>query len=301
MKRYSFYVEIYFARNDYLLIDKEEVTLFKINDKIVKLESLELAKKIMDAIGMRLTCGDFDELQECLVLAKKVYVNLLINLNNTDISFIIDKYSLGNFIEFCKDEDSELYKEIVIEDRDNKNCEMHGLLEKGSSGCPHFSFNKLLDLTLDQKLKDSLFINNYRKYLIEDSICQSYVDNTLFSASLEKLLNNEPRPEEEIKVIDELAEYLSNRFKETCNDSYIIIKEMILNNKHKSINKRKIELIKRFSTASEVSESVRYIKKISNNRTKEIHEKPMLDIDIVFSWPILNRIQLEYAKNKLND
>lgn len=297
MGKYKFSIDAFYAtKNNYLEINEYEKELFEIDGRKVMLRSLNKDKKIKDADGIKIECGFFSDIEECVVLAKKIYSNFLIRLNNTDISYILDKSSKGNFKKYYKAKDANVYKEIFIEDLENKNRELYIILENGGCGCTHFYFNKLLDMEIDSKLKDSLAVNNYRKFLIGNDI-ESKVDNTLFVASIEMLLDNkEKRCKEELDVIDEICEYLSNRYKENNKEEYLKIKEMIQNNKHKTIGNKIQEIIEQNSDEDEGKINVEKMKKISRNRTKEVHVSSKEKVDTVFSWGILNKIQSNYAK-----
>lgn len=300
MGRYSFSIEVFFAQNDFLDIDEEELKLFEVEGKEVILISLEKTKKISDSKGMKVFCGMFEDINKCLEIAKKIYTNLLISLNNSDISYYIDKKHRGNFIKYSSDKDRNLYKEIIINDKLDNSNNMKFVIENIRCGCTHFRFDKLFDLKLDKKLKDSIVINNYRKYLLANDMT-AYVDNTLFSAALEMLLDKEEREQDELDIITELGQYLDDRFKDTKNEKYNKIKSIIMSLRYKSINDKKIELIKKHSTIDEVNENVSRIKEISNNRRNEIHDSSDKSIPIVFSWNILNKIQFEYAKKLKNN
>ena len=76
---------------------------------------------------------------------------------------------------------------------------------------------------------------------------------------------------------------------------------MVSNNKHISINDLKKELIRKNSSIDEVDDNLKRIDEISNNRALEIHNRSGICEDIVFTWPILNTIQREYAKEIYKD
>ena len=141
MSAYNFFIEVYFTQNDTLEIKEKEKELFTYENKKIKIVSLD-DKEIYKSKGIRLECGIFDNIQECIDTSKKVYINFLIALNNTCISYFLDKELKGNFKEYCT-EDSELYKEIVINNLEEKNDNIHIVLERGGSVCTHFRFNKL--------------------------------------------------------------------------------------------------------------------------------------------------------------
>lgn len=297
MGRYKFFISASYAKpNHYLEIDEYEKNLFQVDGKTVKLLSLEKGKKISESRGVKIECGIFTNINECVKVAKKVYINFLIRLNNTDISYILDKASMGNFTKYCKDDDAEIYREIVIRDIENKDERLYGVLEGVGCGCTHFHFDKLMEIGLDQKLKDSLMINNYRKYLLSSNI-NFPIDNTLFSASIEMLLESkEVRNKEEISIINEVCDYMDEKFKETQDKAYKTIKAMIEGNKHKSIGEKIKDLVTRYCK-EEQKETLSKIKKISENRTKEIHVSSKKKPDSVFERAILNRIQIEYSKD----
>ncbi|MBE5805821.1 MAG: hypothetical protein E7313_03810 [Clostridiales bacterium] len=297
MSRYKFFISAYYAKsNNYLAIDEYEKDLFQVDGKTVKLLSLEKGKKISESRGVKIECGIFTNVDECVKIAKKVYINFLIRLNNTDISYILDKASMGNFTQYCKEQDAELYKEIIIQDMEKVDKRLYGIIESAGCGCTHFYFNRLIDMSLDQKLKDSLRVNNYRKYLLSNNI-HLPIDNTLFSSSIEMLLDKEERTQEELDIINEVSNYLDEKFKETNNEAYNSIKTMIQNNKHKSINKKIEDLVKKYSTIENEKENITKIKGISKNRTKELHVSSKNKPETVFSWSLLNKIQTEYAKD----
>lgn len=215
MSRYKFFIEAYYSNeNDYLEIDEYEKELFQYNGKEIKLKTINPSKKIKDSEGIKIECGYFTNIDECINLAKKVYANFLIRLNNTDISYILDKVSMGNFEKYYTEKDASIYKEIVIVDLDKKENNIYAILARGGCGCTHFYYEKMLDIGIDRKLKDSLMINNYRKFLFNNDI-SSKIDNTLFATSLEMLLEKEKRSEDEINVIKEVCEFLDARYKET--------------------------------------------------------------------------------------
>lgn len=294
MSVYNFFIEVYFTQNDTIEIKEKEKELFTYENKKIKIVSLD-DKEIYKSKGIRLECGTFDNIQECIDISKKVYINFLIALNNTCISYFLDKELKGNFKKYCT-EDSELYKEIIINDLEEKNDNIHIVLERGGGRCTHFRFNKLLDLKMDKKLKDSLKINNYRKYLNNDKM-NSYIDNTLYSASLEMLLEKKERDSNEIEIIEEVCRFLDERYYKTKNQSYNSIKTMIMNNKHKSINSQKEYLIKRYTNKEDFKQNINIIKEISKNRTREIHKSSNEDIKRIYNYSVLNKIQLEYAKD----
>ena len=297
MAKYKFFIEAYYAdKKDYLEIDEYEKELFKYNGKTVKIKTLNSNKKIKEAQGIELECEYFSDIKECIETAKKAYVNFLISLNNTCISYILDKASMGNFTEYCKDEDAELYSEIVIENIEDKDKGIYGFIESEGTGCTHFYLNEFQDMKIDQKLKDSLMINNYRKSLLLNNI-HSLIDNTLVSSSIEMLLDKEDRSKEELDIINEVVNYLDIRYKETENKTYNLIKQTMQNNKHKSIKKRIEDLVKKHSTMDNEKENINIIKKISKNRTKEIHVSSKDKPDTVYSWGMLNKIQMSYAKD----
>lgn len=300
MSKYSFFIEAYYSNeNDYLEIDEYEKELFQYDGKKIKLKSINPSKKIKDSKGIKIECGYFTNLDECISLAKKVYANFLIRLNNTHISYILDKESKGNFKKYYTDKDASIYKEIVIIDLENKESKIHAFLRRGGCGCTHFYFEKMLDIGVNQKLKDSLMINNYRKFLLSNDI-NYQIDNTLFVASLEMLLEKEKRNKEEIKVIGEVCEFLDARYKETENESYNEIKKMVHNNQHKSINYKLKEIVGKNSEENEKEENINRINAITKNRTKEVHVSENKKPDMVYSWPLLNKIQINYGKNQCN-
>ena len=108
-----------------------------------------------------------------------MYSNFLLRLNLSHISYVLDKSSMGNFCEYYTEPDAELYKEIIIIDESKKDDELYVILEGGGSGCTHFKFDKLLDISLDEKIKNSLLINNYRKYLCNKEL-NSKVDESVY-------------------------------------------------------------------------------------------------------------------------
>ena len=65
---------------------------------------------------------------------------------------------MGNFCKYCKDQDGSIYKEIRIIDTLEKNDGEFAFLESAGSGCTHFKFDKLLNISLDKKNK-KFFIN----------------------------------------------------------------------------------------------------------------------------------------------
>jgi len=305
--RFKFKIKVYYENNDYLCIDDEEKILFEVDGYEVKMISLTKNKKISESEGFCIECDGFTKLNQCINLAKKVYTNLLIKLNDSDISYDLYKYYEGNFCNYCKDKDNYLYKEIIIIDKENIPSGLKGYIFRSGCGCPHFNFIKLENYGLDQKLKKSLQTNNYRKYLVEASL-NTLVDNTLFSASLEQLLDSKKmRSKEEINAIDEVVGFLNEKQNNTNKDdvvtleAYEKIKSMILNNKNASINDLKKELIRKNSSVDEVEENLKRIDEINNNRALEIHNRNGICEDIVFTWPILNKIQREYAKDIYND
>ena len=296
MSKYKFYIEAYYSNeNNYLEINEEERNLLTYNGKEIKIKTLDKGKKISEAKGIAIECGIFDEIEECIETAKKVYVNFLIRLNNTDISYLLDKYSKGNFQDYYKEADSYIYKEIVIEDMTKKDDTIYWAVVNGKTGCTHFSFKKILDMSIDQKLKDSLKINNYRKFLKGNNI-DSMLDNTLFTSSIEMLLNKEERNQDEINVINEICKYIDMRYETTKNKSYLEIKSMIENNKHKSINAKIREIVENNSTEDEKKENYKRVKQITQSRTKEIHSSSKNKPEHVFTYGILNNIQINYAK-----
>lgn len=299
--RFKFRIKVYYENNDYLCIDDEEKILFEVDGYEVKMISLTTNKKISEAEGFSIECDGFDDITQCISLAKKVFTNLLIKLNDSDISYDLYKYYDGNFCDYCKDKDNYLYKEIIIIDKENIPVGLNGYISRNGCGCPHFDFSKLENYGLDLKLKKSLQTNNYRKYLVEASL-NSLVDNTLFSASLEQLLESKKkRSKEELNVINEVIDFLKEQQKnfeknDIIFEAYEKIKTMVSNNKHVSINDIKKELIRKNSSIDEVDENLKRIDEISNNRALEIHNRSGICDDIVFTWPILNKIQREYAK-----
>ena len=292
MREYKIRIEAYYAENGYLEISEKEMLLFYINNKAVKLLSLD-NKIIAESKGIMVECGTFTDLNECIRIAKKIYCNFLLALNDTSISYVLDKFGKGNFRKYCKDEDIGLYKEIIINDMNSKDKNFYISVEKGPIGCTHFQLNDLEDIGLNYKLKNSLFINNYRKYLKNDKR-DTCIDDTLYSASMEVLLDNQKRPKCEIDVINEVAEYLDGRAKETGNVNYNIIKEMVLNNKHKSIRSQKEELIRKYFH-NNVEENIKIIDKISKNRTKEVHLGNAEEKETLYDYTMLNKLQWQYA------
>ncbi|MBR2247780.1 MAG: hypothetical protein IKG58_03285 [Bacilli bacterium] len=269
MGRYKFTIEAYYTKNNYLEIEEKEKELFEIEGKKIFLKSLN-RKRIKDSEGIEIESEKFDSLDECIALAKKVYSNFLLRLDMTNISYILDKALRGNFCNYCKDSDAEIYKEIIITDELNKDNNIYAIIEGKESGCTHFKFNKLLDVAMDRKIKNSLIINNYRKFLNDKEI-NSKLDNTLVSAAMEALIDKEERTKEELNVIDELITYLEEKYEKTNLIEYKKIESMIQRNKHKSIRSRKNELIAKYSKQEEINENIRLIDKVSRNRTDEIH------------------------------
>lgn len=233
MGRYKFSIEAYYTKNHFLEIEEQEKELFKVDGKTVILKSLD-KKGIKNSEGIKVECGMFDNLESCIDLAKKVYANFLLRLNISHISYILDKASKGNFCEYCTDYDANIYKEIIIIDTFEKKDGIHVILESIGSGCTHFKFDKLLNISFDKKIKNSLLINNYRKYL-SDKELNSRVDNTLISASIEMLIDRTEREEKERNVIEEVCDYLEEKYENTELIEYKNIQQMVKNNKHKSI------------------------------------------------------------------
>ncbi len=297
MGKYKFTIEAYYATDkDYLEIDEYEKELFNYNGRRIMLKAINKGKKIKDADGIEIECGIFSKIEDCIDTAKKVYANFLIRLNNTCISFILDKFSKGNFEKYYQANDANVYKEIIIVDINSIDEKIYSFLKMEGSGCTHFYFDKILDMEMDNKLKDSLVLNNYRKFLINNDI-QSKVDNTLIAASIEMLLDHkEERDKEELKVIDEVCKYLESMYEERKNEAYCNIKKMIQNNKHKPIGSKIQKLIEQTSDEKEKKFNIKKMKKITQNRTKEVHvskeEKPKRTV----SWNVLNTIQSNYAK-----
>ena len=265
MFKYEFYIDAYYNENEYLEIDVYEIVLFEYEGKKIKLQSLNENKKISESEGVRLTCGHFSDIHECIQFAKIVYTNFLIRLNDTDISYIFDKKARGNFMEYCKEDDSNIYKDIVIVDTENKQIRFNANLEVNRCGCTHFKFSELMNVWMDQKLKDSLMINNYRKYLINKRI-DSKIDNTLFISSMEVLIEKEERNKAELDVINEVCEFLDKKYEKTKNNNYIQIKTMIQNNRHKSINSKLCELVEQNSNEDEKNDNLKRVKIIAKNK-----------------------------------
>lgn len=287
--RFKFKIKVYYENNDFLCIDEDEMILFEVEGYDVKMISLTNNKKISEAEGFYIECDGFDDLNECIKLAKKVYTNLLIKLNDSHISYNLYKYYDGNFCNYCKDKDNYLYKEIIIIDKERDNTGLKFYILGRGCGCPHFNFFKLENYGLDQKLKKSLQTNNYRKYLVKASL-NTLVDNTLFSASLEQLLDsNKKRPKEEVEIINEVLKILNEKQKDVRKDdiktfeAYDKIKSMLMNNKHVPINELKKELIRKTSSVDEVDENLKRIDEINNNRALEIHNRSGFCEDIVFT------------------
>lgn len=295
MGKYKFAINAYYADKNYLEIPEKEIELLEVNNKKVLLKSLD-KKMIKDSIGIRIESEVYDELNECINIAKKVYSNFLLNLNASDISYILDKTHEGNFCDYCSDEDANLYKEIIIIDLLEKTDKVTWEVEIGRCGCTHFRFDKLLNVSIDEKIKYSLFLNNYRKYLYNKSI-NSVIDNTLTSAAIEMLIEETERSEGEINVINEVIAYLNNRYVETNKKEYESIMQMIKNNRHKSINSLKKDLIKRYSKEDKVEKNLKLIKTISNNRTQEIHSKKSKEKQHVWADQLIFDIQFGYMKD----
>ena len=127
-----------------------------------------------------------------------------------------------------------------------------------------------MDISLDKKIKNSFLLNNYRKYLCNKEL-NSKVENTLVCASIEMLIDEVDRPEEELNIIKELSNYLENKYKETNLIEYKNIKDMIERNKHKSIRSLKNELVRKYSTKETKKENIKLMDTISDNRTNEVH------------------------------
>ena len=73
---------------------------------------------------------------------------------------------------------------------------------------------------------------------------------------------------------------------------------MIQNNRHKSINSKLCELVEQNSNEDEKNDNLKRVKIIAQNRTKEVHVSSKEKPEVVFSWPILNEIQTNYAKEQ---
>ena len=298
MGRYKFSINAYFTMNNWLEIQEQEKELFEVEGKKIILKSLN-EKAIKDSEGIRVESEAFDNLDDCIRIAKKVYSNFLLRLNLSHISYVLDKSSMGNFCEYYTESDAELYKEIIIIDESKKDNELYGILEVGGSGCTHFKFDKLLDISLDEKIKNSLLINNYRKYLCNKEL-NSKVENTLISASIEMLIDEVDRPEEELNIIKELTDYLDDKYKETKSINYKNIKDMIENNKHKSIRSLKNELVEKYSTEKTKKDNLKLVDAISKNRTKEVHTgKSGIEKDI-WANQLLFDVQYGYMKDLFN-
>ena len=294
MSRYKFNIEAHFTKNNYLEILEQEKELFEVDGKKVMLKSLN-KQPINKSEGIIIECGMFDNLESCISLAKKVYANFLLRLNLSHISYILDKYSLGNFCKYCTDSDSSIYKEIRIIDTLEKSDGEFAFLESAGSGCTHFKFDKLLDISLDKKIKNSLLINNYRKYL-SDKELDSRIDNTLISASIEMLIDETVRNEAELSVIQEVCDYLNEKYKKTKLCEYQAIKQMVENNKHKSIRSLKEELVEKYSPKRDLKENLDLINIISKNRTEEIHVYKSDKRENVWADQLLFDIQYGYMK-----
>lgn len=301
MERYKFAIEAYFTKDNFLEIEEQEKELFKVEGKSVILKSIGRGA-IKNSEGIKIECGMFNDLGSCIDLAKKVYANFLLRLNISDISYFLDKASRGNFCEYCKDSDANIYKEIIIIDTLKKKDDIYAILECVGHGCTHFKFNKLLNISLDKKIKNSLLINNYRKYLKSKEL-NSRVDNTLISASIEMLIDKIEREEKEQKVIKEVCDYLEEKYRNTRLIEYKNIKQMVENNKHKSIRSLKKELIKKYSTDDDVKKYIELIETLSTNRTSEIHTCQSEKKEHIWADQLLFDIQFGYMKdlcNKIN-
>ena len=296
MGKYQFAINAYYASDDYLEISERKIELFEVDKKKIFLKSIN-NEIIKESNGIRIESEIYDKLDDCISVAKMVYSNFLLRLNACDISFIIDKSNEGNFCNYCNDKDSKLYKEIIIIDLLNKKDNVIWTIERGKCGCTHFKFNKLLNVAIDEKVKYSLFLNNYRKYLYGKDI-NFVLDNTLVSASIEMLLEKVDRSDEEKKVIEEVIGYLKQKYKETNKKEYLNILDMVNNNKHKSINNLKKELIEKYSPKEEVDKNITLINNVSNNRTKEIHYyKKDKKIQNVWADQLVFDIQKGYMKD----
>lgn len=296
MSRYKFIIEAYFTQDNYLEIDAKEKELFEIYGKKVILKSID-GEIIKQSEGIKIECGMFDNLLDCIKLAKNVYADFIFRLSVSHISYFLDKASKGNFCKYCKDDDASIYKEIIIIDTlDENDGEIYAILRQTRMGCTHFKFDKLLNLSLDEKIKNSILINNYRKYLCRKEL-NSLVDNTLISSSIEMLINPCERNESEKKVLKEVCNYLEEKFKTTGLVEYKRIEQMVKNNKHKSIRSLKRELIQHYSPTERVEENLELIEKISQNRTNEIHTiKSELKKDLSGKEQLLCDIQVGYMK-----
>ena len=292
MGKYQFAINAYYADIDYLEISEKEIELFEVDKKKIFLKSLN-KEMIKDSNGIRIESEIYDKLDKCISVAKKVYTNFLLRLNASDISFILDKSHEGNFCEYCNDQDAYLYNEIIIIDLQQKKDKVTWTIGRGKCGCTHFKFNKLLNIELDEKIKHSLFLNNYRKYLYNKDI-NYVIDNTLTSASIEMLLEKTNRPEEEIKVIEEVISFLNQRYEETNKNEYLNISNMVKNNKHKSINSLTKELIEKYSLKENIKKNKKLIDTISNNRAKEIHSRNNKKKQHVWADQLVFDIQIGY-------
>lgn len=299
MGRYKFIIEAYFTKNNFLEIEEQEKKLFEVDGKAVILKSLD-KKEIKNSEGIKIECGMFDDLESCIDLAKKVYANFLLRLNISHISYILDKASKGNFCEYCTDSDANIYKEIIIIDTFEKKDGEYVILESIGSGCTHFKFDKLLNISFDKKIKNSLLINNYRKYLSNKEL-NSRVDNTLISASIEMLIDRTEREEKEKKVIEEVCDYLEEKYENTGLIEYKNIQQMVKNNKHKSIRSLKKELIEKYSADDDVKENLKLIETISDNRTKEIHTCQSKTKESILADQLLFDVQFGYMKDLYNN
>jgi len=195
MKGYKFFISAYFTLDNYLEINESELKLFEYNKKCFYLKSIN-NKPINKSEGIKVESEIYTDINECIKIAKKVYVNFLFRLNLSHISYILDKPCMGNFCDYYKDADAELYKEICIIDCSKKSNKLYGMIGVGENGCTHFKFNELFDFSFDYNIKNSLAINNYRKYLNSKEL-NSIIDNTLISAEIEMLIEQEDRPKEE--------------------------------------------------------------------------------------------------------
>lgn len=295
MGKYQFAIKAYYADNDYLEIPKKEIELFEVDKKKIFLKSID-EKKIKDSKGIKIESEIYDKLDDCISVAKKVYSNFLLRLNATDISYILDKTHEGNFCEYCSDKNANLYNEIIIIDLTEQKDKVTWTIERGKSGCTHFRFNKLLNVALDEKIKQSLFLNNYRKYLYNKNI-NYVIDNTLATASIEMLLEKANRSEEEINVIEEVISYLNQKYEETNKVEYLNIMNMVKNNKHKSINSLIKELIEKYSLKENIDKNKKLIDAISDNRAKEIHYRKDRKKQHVWADQLIFDIQKGYMNN----
>ena len=299
MGRYKFIIEAYYTKNHFLEREEQEKELLEADGKTVILKSLD-KKGIKNSEGIKVECGMFDNLESCIDLAKKVYANFLLRLNISHISYILDKASKGNFCEYCTDTDANIYKEIIIIDTFEKKDGIHVILESIGSGCTHFKFDKLLNISFDKQIKNSLLINNYRKYL-SDKELNSRVDNTLISASIEMLIDRTEREEKERNVIEEVCYYLEEKYENTGLIEYKNIQQMVKNNKHKSIRSLKKELIEKYSADDDVKENLKLIETISDNRTKEIHTCQSKTKENIWADQLLFDVQFGYMKDLYNN